>query len=253
MASSSAPSYWTGPLPRIIAHRGLAVGAPENSALAFVKAMAAGASHLETDVHASVDGVSIISHDPTLLRSAGRKVRVDQLRAKELLGIDLGGGQRILSLREALQSLPDARFNIDIKADAAVEPTVRAIRDERAIDRVLITSFSESRRSRAVELLPGVASSASAPMVLKALARQRVGLSPAPALRGVQAVQVPERHRGARVVSRKFIHALHNIDVEVHVWTINDPHDMIRLLDLGIDGIVTDRADLAVSTVASRS
>lgn len=253
MAPSRAPSYWTGPLPRIIAHRGLAVDAPENSALAFVKALAAGASHLETDVHASLDGVSIISHDPTLLHSAGRDVRVDQLRARELAAIDLGAAQRILTLQGALQALPDARFNIDIKDDAAVEPTVRAILDERATDRVLIASFSESRRARAVDLLPGVASSASAPMVLKAVARHMVGLSPAPALKGVQAIQVPERHRGVRVVSRRFISALHASGIEIHVWTVNEPREMTRLLDLGIDGIVTDRADLAVEVVAARS
>ena len=108
-------TFLDGPRPRIIAHRGLASGAPENTLLAFLKALSAGATHLETDVHATADGDAVISHDPELTRVAGREVRVGQLTLAELRRIPLGHGQSFCSLAEALDAFPEARFNIDIK------------------------------------------------------------------------------------------------------------------------------------------
>jgi glycerophosphoryl diester phosphodiesterase len=137
--------------------------------LAFMEAIALGISHVETDVHASSDGMAIISHDDTLDRVAGRPERVADLTAEELATVPLGMGQTLPSLREALDAFPDTRFNIDIKSADAVIPTVQAVRDTRARDRVLLTSFSERRRRAAVELLPGVATSASAPRFVAAL------------------------------------------------------------------------------------
>ncbi|CAN5355862.1 glycerophosphodiester phosphodiesterase [soil metagenome] len=240
--------------PRLLAHRGLAVEAPENTMLAFAKAIAAGAVYIETDVHASSDGIAVIAHDPDLRRVAGRTVRVDQLTFAELRRIDLGEGQAFCSLAEALDAFPDTRFNIDVKSRAAVQPTIAAVLAARATPRVLVTSFDERRRAAAVRGLPGVLSSSSAQRFVPALLAGKLGLSPVVrrALAGIAAVQVPEKALGLRVTTGRMIRLLHGSGVEVHVWTVNDPVRIGELLDLGVDGIVTDRVDLALEAVAGR-
>lgn len=223
--------------------------------LAFLKALAVGATHLETDVHASLDGVAVVSHDADLARVAGRQLRVDQLRMAELRRIDLGEGQTFASLAEVLDALPDARFNIDIKTMDAAAAAAEAISAADATDRVLVTSFDEKRRRAAVDLLPGVASSASAARLVQALSGARLGISALTrrALAGLVAVQAPERMNGIRVISPRTVAAFHAVGVEVHVWTVNDPVEMARLLDLGVDGIITDRADLGLQLLAERT
>jgi glycerophosphoryl diester phosphodiesterase len=248
--------YFTPAAPRVLAHRGLALEAPENTLPAFAKAVAVGVTHLETDVHASADGVAIISHDPDLTRLASRRVDVGQLTSRELHRIDLGDGHGFCSLAEALDAFPDARFNIDIKTQSAVVPTVDAIHAARAVDRVLIGSFSPARRLAVVRRLPGVATSVSARGAVAAVtaARSPGGL---PALRrilrDVQAVQLPLSILRMSTMTPRTIAAFHAVGVEVHVWTINDETAMDRLLDLGVDGLVTDRADLAMAVLARRS
>ncbi len=239
----------------MFAHRGLAVEAPENTMLAFAKAIAVGATYIETDVHASSDGIAVIAHDPDLKRLAGREVRIDELTFAELRKIDLGHEQVFCSLAEALDTFPDTRFNIDIKSLAAAEPAAAAIVAARASGRVLVSSFNERRRQAALRLLPGVVSSSSARLFAVALIAGKVGLSPVVrrALRGLVAVQVPEKAIGLRITTERMIRRLHAAGVEVHVWTVNDPVRMHQLLDLGVDGIVTDRADLALSVLRSRS
>ena len=242
-------------MPRVLAHRGLAVDLPDNTLLAFLRALALGVSYLEIDVHASSDGVAIVSHDPDLSRLAGRTDKVSDLTYAELKRIELGEGQRFVSLAELLDAFPDARLNIDIKSAEAVKPTVVAIRMARARDRVLIASFSETRRKAAVRLLPGVATSASFSRMALALVGAKLGIPALTryALRGLHAVQVPLSSGGIRVVTRRTVAALHAAGVEVHIWTINDRATMDGLLDLGIDGLVTDRADVAVRLLNDRS
>ena len=222
--------------------------------LAFAKAIAAGAEYIETDVHSSADGIAVVAHDPDLRRIAGRDVRVDTLTLAQLRKVDLGEDQVFCSLAEALDAFPETRFNIDVKSEAAVRPTIAAVLAARATNRVLVSSFNERRRAAAVRGLPGVASSSSAPLFAIALLAGKAGISPVVrrTLRGLAAVQVPERAIGLRITTPRMIRRLHDADVEVHVWTVNDPRRMVELLDLGVDGIVTDRADLALEVVRAR-
>lgn len=238
----------------MLAHRGLALEAPENTLLAFVAALGLGITHLETDVHASRDGVAVISHDPELERVASRPGLVGDFSMDELRAVDLGHDQAFCSLAEALDAFPEAHFNIDIKAASAIGPTVDAVRATRAQDRVLITSFSEARRRAAVRQLPGVATSASGPRFAAALLAGKLRLTPLlrSVLRGIDAVQVPESAAGVTITTDRMIRLLHRAGVEVHIWTINDPAAMNRLFDLGVDGIVTDRADLALEVLRDR-
>jgi glycerophosphoryl diester phosphodiesterase len=247
-------TFLDGPRPRIIAHRGLALDAPENTLLAFLKALSAGATHLETDVHCSADGVAVISHDPDLTRMAGRNLRVEQLTVAELRRIPLGNGQNLPSLAEALDAFPEARFNIDIKDERAAAPAAAAISAARATDRVLLTSFSAARRTAAAAALPGVAVSPAVSEILPALLGAKLGIRrlTARALRPFAAVQIPERRGPLRLVTRRTVQAVHRTGVEVHVWTVDDIATMSRLLDLGVDGIVTNRCDLLKDLVTSR-
>ena len=246
--SSGAGTFFSPTPPRIFAHRGLALEAPENTLLAFLAALSLGLDYLEIDVQVSHDGVAVVAHDPDLSRVAGRSIRIDQLTLAELKRIDLGNGQTFSSLAEVLDAFPEARFNLDIKCAGAVGPTVDAILDAQAVRRVLIASFDDRRRLAAVSLLPGVATSASRGSTVTALLAGLLGLKPLvrSALRNVDAMQIPEQIAGMRIVTPRMVRMLHDAEVEVHVWTVNDVATMKRLLAIGVDGIVTDRADLAV-------
>lgn len=248
--SPSLP-YFSPARPRVLAHRGLATEAPENSLLAFAHAVAVGVAHIETDVHVSADGIAVIAHDPDLARVAGDPVRVDELTAAQLAAIDLGDGQHMPTLAEALEAFPEVRFNIDLKTAGAVAPAVDSVRQARAEERVLLTSFSERRRRAALRLLPGVATSASglrfAAALLAASARFEPGVRGA--LRGLHAVQIPARAIGLDTIAPSRLRAYQRAGVEVHVWTVNEEPEMRRLLALGIDGLVTDRADVAMEVV----
>lgn len=246
--------YFDGRAPRVIAHRGFPDGHAENTIGAFQAALDIGADLLETDVHLSKDGHVIVAHDPDLSRVAGLPGRVADYTAAELSGIDLGFGQGFPSLAEVLETFPSARFNIDVKVPEVVDPFVDVVSHMKVHDRVLVASFDEQSRSRAVSKLPGVVSSATSGHIIEGRVRSWVGLSGAtwsvPA--EIRAVQVPPSRWGMAIVTPSFVKMAHSKGLEVHVWTINEPKDMERLLDMGVDGIITDRSDLAVEIVAKR-
>ena len=247
--------YFAPSLPRVFAHRGLATNAPENTLLAFSAAVNLGVQFVETDVHGSSDGVAVISHDPDLTRLAGIRSAVSDYSMDQLRRLDLGHGQGFSSLAEALDAFPETRFNIDIKSADAVQPAVDAIRATNATARVLVTSFSEARRLAAVCQLPDVATSTGARRFAAALAAGKLALRPTlwRVLAGVDCVQVPQTYGPIRITTAPMIARLHAAGVEVHVWTINDEKTMNELLDLGVDGLVTDRADLALGVLRARS
>jgi len=240
--------YFEGSTPRVFAHRGLHLDVPENTASSFRAAIKAGATFIETDVVGSKDGLAIISHDTTLDRVSTRTGFVSDHTAAELANVDLGG-EGFLTLAQALEQFPTARFNIDVKDETAIDGVVRAVTDAEALDRVLITSFSAQRRRATMARLPGVASSPSATEVLVIAAAAAVGLTPPLPL--VHALQIPERANGITFVTERMVERYHRAGLEVHVWTVNDEATMRRLLALGVDGIVTDRADIALGVVNS--
>ncbi|MGT2427232.1 glycerophosphodiester phosphodiesterase family protein [Amnibacterium kyonggiense] len=226
-------------VPRILAHRGLALDAPENSIAAFEAALAAGATHLETDVRATADGVAVLVHDPAT--PDGREIA--SLPFAELRAALPGTA----TLAEALTALPEARFNIDVKHAAAVAPAGAAVTAAAAAQRVLLTSFSGRRRRGVLRLAPTAATSASSGSILGVVAglRLRTPAITRLALRRVQAVQIPERALGTDLATPWSIAEMHAAGVEVHFWVVNDPARMRELVARGADGIVTDRADLA--------
>ena len=242
---------------RFLAHRGLAVAADgrrldENSAAAFARALEVGATHLETDVQASKDGVAVICHDPDLLRIAGVNSKVADLTWLQLSELRLEHGSAMITLEQALSEFKTAKFNIDIKDAAAVNATVAVIRRLGATDRVLVSSFSEKRRTDAIAQLPGVATSASASRLLKIWFAWRLGFKGqlTKLLSDLDALQLPV-HRGViRFDSKAFIGEIARHAVELHFWTINDPMLARVLRARGAHGIVSDRIDDIIVALA---
>ena len=235
--------FFDGKLPRILAHRGLARDVDENTLAAFGAALAAGAHIIETDVRATADGIAVLVHDEVLPTGA----RVADLAWAELQAIPLPRGGSVPSLDQALAFFPEAKFNIDVKSSDAILPTVLAIKIASATDRVLIASFSRARQRRALHRLAGAASSASAMTVLGAVLAGKVGWGSLLRflLRHEDAVQIPTHVLAMRTTSSPMIRHFHAAGVEVHIWTVNDEADMMMLRDAGVDGIVTDRCDVA--------
>ena len=242
--------------PLAIAHRGGA-GLPanegiENSLRAVAHAAELGYRYIETDVQASVDGEAFVLHDADLDRVAGRDVAVGDLTAADVRAITLSGGESIPTLAELLEEFPALRFNIDLKSDAVVAPALRVLRATGATERVVLAAFSHRRLVRVRRLLPGVATSAS-PAEIAAL---RFGRLPLAARAGAVAFQVPihttVRGRRVRIVTDSFIARAHARGQQVHVWTIDDPDEMHELLDLGVDGIMTDRPGVLRDVLVAR-
>lgn len=253
---------FAAPAPRVLAHRGFvsdqdaAAGVAENSMLAVAAAHAAGATIVESDCHLTGDGVVVLMHDHDLSRVTGDPRTVAAVGARELAELMAPRGG-LLTLDEALDTFPDLAFNLDVKAAAAAVPVGRAVAEHG--HRVLVTSFSDARRRAALEAARTAARRADVSPATSAgretIATLLAGLSlrskslVARALSGVDALQLPERQGRLRVVTPRLIDAAHRHGVEVHVWTVNDPADMRRLIAMGVDGIVTDRADVGLSTV----
>ena len=243
-------AYFDVPGVRIFAHRGLVEPADasfENTLEAFRAALNAGATHLETDVRASSDGVAVLFHDADLVRATGSSSKIDQLSWHELSRIRLPGGAALLRLDDALSQLPAALFNLDVKSSRAVMATAEVINGLRAHQRVLVSSFSEQRRRTTLSLLDSpVATSASAAIAAQGYLTRaaRLNLLSRIRLLQVDALQVPTGRPGLRFDSERFISWLHELGVEAHFWTVNDPLEMLRLVGLGASGIVTDRTDL---------
>ncbi|MEV4735194.1 MULTISPECIES: glycerophosphodiester phosphodiesterase family protein [unclassified Microbacterium] len=246
--------------PRVFAHRGLvteqggASGVWENTAAALAAAHAAGVEYIETDCQVTADGDVILFHDSTLMRLTGDRRAVREVSTRELaeLFADHGG---LLTVSDALASFPSSRFNIDVKTRDAAEPLGAILADH--VDRVLVTSFDDTNRRATISavlragagLRPATSGGSRTIAALRALSSLR--LSPARVLRDVDALQIPERHGRLRVLTPALLDAAHRFGVEVHVWTVNDASDMRRLVDLGVDGIVSDRADLAVEILSA--
>jgi glycerophosphoryl diester phosphodiesterase len=234
------------PGPIAFAHRGGAGEAPENTWTAFSRAVDLGFHYMETDVHATADGVVLIIHDPDLLRTAGRLGLVRAMTAKDLASVRLAGDEPIPRLDEVLAAWPDVRWNIDAKHDSAVEPLVRTLQRAGAVDRVCITSFSDRRLTRisrevGPRLCTAMGPASIASLRLASLLGGSAGATVAGRLRRFGAVQVPLRQGVMPIVDRRFVATTHRIGLPVHVWTVDNEVVMARLLDLGVDGIMTDR------------
>jgi glycerophosphoryl diester phosphodiesterase len=221
----------------------------ENSLSALVRARAEGFRYVETDVHATSDGVVVVHHDASLDRTTDGRGVIGELPWSVVSGARVGGREGVCRLEVVLEELPDVLLNIDVKSDAAVEPVLATLRRCDAFDRVCLASFSEARLARlrglgGVRLLTSMGPRSVLGLLLG-------GGVPGWGVWGAMA-QVPVRYGWLRVVSPGFLAAARRLGREVHVWTVNEASGMRRLLDLGVDGLVTDRPDVLRAVLRDR-
>lgn len=280
------------PRPLAFAHRGGAAHAPENSWRAFEHAVGLGYGYLETDVQATLDGVLIAFHDRTLARVTGHPGRIARMRHQDVAAALIDGTEPIPVLEDLLGAWPDVRFNIDLKDAPAVEPLNLVLRRTGAWDRVCVTSFSASRLRAARRVLDRQVCMAASPLGTAVVRfggplgprdrtrpgrvtagrashrgpgqgrlageRRRGGpqaagrgahlaLAERLARTGVRCAQVP-----AQVATPAFVGRAHALGLHVHAWTINSPRVMRDLLDIGVDGIMTDETVALRDVLISR-
>lgn len=246
--------YLAGSGPRAFAHRGWHIddlAGCENTLAAFQRAVDEGYRYLETDVHATADGALVAFHDFRLDRVTDSRGRIRDLTWDQVRTARIGGREPIPLMSEVLETFPDARINIDPKSDRAVEPLIDLLRSSGAADRVGLGSFSDRRLATLRGALgPSVATSLGPQGVGRLAGAARLGRVPSP----VQAVaaQVPVRFGVLPVVTVGFLRAAHQAGMEVHVWTVDRAAEMHRLLDLGVDGIMTDRPDILRQVLLDR-
>jgi len=227
------------PGPIAFAHRGGAGDWPENTLPAFEGAVALGYRYIETDAHACSDGTVVAFHDDRLDRVCDRDGLIGELTWSEVREARVDGREPVPLLEDLLTTWPDIRMNIDPKDDAVVEPLAALIRRCGAVNRVCIGSFSDDRITAMRDLLgPGLCTSLGPKDTSRLIAASRRLASGR--FEGA-AAQVPLKHGRWPIVTRQFVRGAHRLGLAVHVWTIDDPDEMTRLLDLGVDGIMTDR------------
>ncbi|SDQ13931.1 glycerophosphodiester phosphodiesterase family protein [Actinopolyspora saharensis] len=253
--------FLRGPHPRAFAHRGWHIddlAGMENSLSAFRRAHAEGYRYLETDVHSTADGHAVVHHDADLARTTDRAGSISQQPWSRVRSALIAGREPVCSLDQLLEELPQALINVDVKADSAVVPTLRTIRRHNAWHRVCLAGFDDRRlrmlrRNGEFGLLTSMGPESVACLWAGShpAARPVTALARSVLVRGA-AAQVPRTHSGLPVVTPRFVELAHRWGAEVHVWTVDDSAEMAELLDLGVDGLLTDRPDVLRELLRTR-
>ena len=246
-------AFLDGPLPLAMAHRGGAIEHLENSMPAFEACVALGYRYLETDVRVTADGVLVAFHDGTLERVTDRTGRLDQLNWAEVAEARVGGREPMVRLEDLLAAWPDVRFNLDIKAPGAIAPLARLVRRLGVLDRICLGSFSDARVAAARRVLGPTVCTSLGPRGVAALRLSSYSPRAAGLVR-MQAgcAQVPLQLGGRALVDERFVTAAHARGLQVHVWTVDTPEECTRLLDLGVDGVMTDRPAMLKAVLEER-
>ena len=249
-------SFFAGPKPRLFAHRGASGEVPENTMAAFRRAVEVGVPYVELDVHATRDGQVVVFHDETLERTTNGQGKVQEHTLAELQQLDAGywfsaddgrqfpfraTGVRISALAEVLRDLSELNFTVEIKqAEPAIETLVIAVvRDCGRAEDVILASEHDRVITCVRDLAPDIATSFAAGEVADFI--QRVSTAQLAEYRPAGlALQIPPEYHGISLVTAETVAAAHALGLEVHVWTINESREMERLLDLGVDGIMSD-------------
>jgi glycerophosphoryl diester phosphodiesterase len=243
---SSVPAaryaFLDGPSPLAFAHRGGAIEHLENSMPAFEACVALGYRYLETDVRATADGVLLAFHDSDLERTTGRTGRLEQLPWSEVATARIGGREPLVRLEDLLGAWPDVRFNLDIKAAGVLASLVRLVRRMKVADRLCLASFSDARLAAARRLFGPAMCTSLGPRGVAALRLSSHSPRAAGLVRiNAGCAQVPLHLGGRALVDERFVTAAHAQGLQVHVWTVDSEEEVTTLLDLGVDGIMTDR------------
>nr|WP_218847299.1 glycerophosphodiester phosphodiesterase [Psychromicrobium silvestre] len=244
-------------VPLAFAHRGYSPDgiAVENSLLAFGSALEQGFDYLETDLRTSSDGVLMAFHDESLDRATDGTGKFSEKSAVELASLRIGGLEPIPSFEEMVTAFPSARINFDIKDRASVRPLIEVIEKYSLHERICVASFSDRRRravlsklSKATTSSGGMASIAAFVLLSGWLPRRWLRHI----LHDVNCLQLPVTWGPFRLVTEGSVRRAHLLGMKLHVWTINDRAKMHALFDLGVDGVMTDRADLLAEVMRER-
>ncbi|MBW3573927.1 MAG: glycerophosphodiester phosphodiesterase [Actinobacteria bacterium] len=238
------------PGPLAFAHQGGGGDHPENTMAAFEHAVSLGFRYLETDVHTTADGFVVAFHDDSLDRMTDLTGTIAELPWATVRRARIAGGHSIPLLEDVLGTWPQVRVNIDPKHDQAIPPLVAAVRRTASVRRVCVGAFSDRRLTRVRRLLGPELCTSLGPFGVARLKAAALGL-PVGRLPGA-CVQVPVVTRGLTVTDAGLVRAAHRRGMQVHVWTIDDPAEMERLLDLGVDGIMTDRPSVLKQVLEQR-
>jgi glycerophosphoryl diester phosphodiesterase len=247
------------PTPIVMAHRGGQGLWPPNSLFAFQQAVALGVDVLEMDIHSTADGVLVVRHDPTVDATTNGSGFIQDMTLAEIKALDAGytwssdgeqtfpfrdQGITIPTLEEVLSALPTTRLNIDIKPEdpAVVGSFCRLLRDTGSLERVLVGSFHDPQLRLFRQLCPQVATVAGVQETSVFFGLVSAFLADAYQGRA-EAFSIPEYQRRLHVVTPRFIRAAHAHNMQVHIWTVNELADMRRLLDWGVDCLITDYPD----------
>ena len=225
----------------ISAHRGGSEEAPENTLESFRYAIEVGSSYIETDVQLSADGIPYIFHDDDLSRLLNMDVTFNSLHSNQIEELKLFGSYQIPKLETALTQFPNALFQIDLKTDEVALPAMKVIESLNAFDRICIASFSSNRLQKVRKEFPETFFSMGPNEILKLLLSS-FGLYNKKVFG--DCLQVPIYQYGIKLVTRRFEKYVQSIGLKIHVWTINDVKTMEKLIDLDVDGIITDRPKL---------
>ena len=240
------------PTPIAFAHRGGASDAPENTMPAFQRAIDLGYIYMETDVHVTRDGVLLAFHDDDLSRTCGRPGKISELDYAEVSQARVNGIEPIPLLEDLIATWPNAHINIDCKSDQALQSLETRLARGDLFERVCIGSFSDRRLNHLRETFGDKLCTSMGP---REVTKLRLGswVRHVGKYQNVFAAQVPVSQGPLTIVDRKFIDAAHRADLQVHVWTIDDPIEIKRLLDLGVDGIMTDRPAILKQILQERN
>lgn len=254
--------YLDGPYPRAYAHRGWHIGdldGCENTLAAFRRAVQEGFAYLEMDVHATADGVPVVHHDALLDRTTDGHGPIALRTAAALADVRVRGREPLPLLEQVLAELPDTRITVELKSDAVVEPVLAVLERTGSWHRVCLGSYHDRRLRRArtaagsrlcTSMAQGAAFGLRSRAWLDALPAPLRHL-PAPPSPGDLA-QLPRRFGPLTVVDAALLRAAHDSGREVHVWTVDTPAEMTALLDLGADGLLSDRPDLLRDVLHAR-
>lgn len=240
-----------------MAHRGGALNPEipgvENSLRAFRHAVALGYHYLETDVRATSDGVLLAMHDEALDRVTDSEGLVARMTAEDVRAARIAGELPVPTMAELLEELPESRFNIDIKSSTAVLSLVDLLDRTGSHDRVCVGSFSQRRLDRFRRASRGRVATSATPAEVAAFVLLPSGRAARRLTRGrVAALQVPHRRGALTVVTPALVRRAHAAGAHVHVWTVDEPEEMDELLDMGVDGLITDRTDVLKQVLVRR-
>jgi glycerophosphoryl diester phosphodiesterase len=247
--------FFDRPGPLAFARHGFSEEGMENSMLAFSAAVDLGFRYMGTDVQATSDGVAVAFCEESLDGATDGSGRIGELPWSQVQKAWIGGREPISTVAEVLSAWPNLRWSLDVGRSAAVWPTVEAIERTGAHDRVLLAALSGTRRRAVIKRLSRpVAMAGGRRRLARFAADVRVGLSGMArfAVRGIDCFHVSLPEGRMPLVTERTVAAVHAVSVQLHVWSVNDPAEMRRLLDLGVDGLASDRADLLREVLIER-